>query len=85
MHAYVEGMQEELVESCGGIMEACKAIFNVQRLLALEAGLVEAERNLEKVLRGEVVPTISTPRVDEDGGEETEGEEEEEDEDQDYD
>ncbi|GMH65312.1 hypothetical protein TL16_g04166 [Triparma laevis f. inornata] len=86
MHQYVENMQEELVARCGGIYEACSAVFNVQRLLALEAGLGEAKKNLKKALLGEPVMTITTPRVPAaigDDGEETEGEDEE-DEDEGY-
>jgi len=80
MHQYVESMQEELVQRCGGIYEACSAVFNVQRLLALEAGLGEAKKNLKRALLGQPVTTITTPRVPAaigDDGEETEGEDEE--------
>jgi len=53
MHDAVGNMQDEIVDKCGGLIEACQAVFNVQRLMALEAGLAEAERNLEKGEEGE--------------------------------
>ncbi len=53
MHEIVEGMQGELVERCGGLMEACQAVFNVQRLLALEAGLMEAKKSLTQAQQQE--------------------------------
>jgi len=56
MHELLVGdMQDEIAKKCGGLKEACAAMFNVQRLLALEAGLAEADKNLEKAERGEEV------------------------------
>ncbi|GMI03131.1 hypothetical protein TrRE_jg5845 [Triparma retinervis] len=80
MHLAVESMQDDIVERCGGVLEACSAVFNVQRLLALEAGLVEAERNLARAMAGEEIKTgvFGTPRGYGVDDEETEGEEEEE-------
>ena len=72
-------MEAYVVQRCGGsILEASAALFNIQRLVALEAALVEDERNLEKAINGEAIVSgvlANTPRVD---GDNTEGEEEEE-------
>lgn len=69
MKRTVLDMQAYVVQRCGGsIMEACEAVFNVQRLLALEGGLIEAERNLEAGLKGMEIVTgalAGTPRREE--------------------
>ena len=51
MQQHIVDMQAYVVQRCGGsILEACEAVFNVQRLVALEGGLKEAEKKLEELL-----------------------------------
>jgi len=80
MHNTVLDMEAYVVQRCGGsILEASAALFNIQRLVALEAALVEDRRNLEKAINGEEILSgmfANTPRGDE--GNDTEGEDYEE-------
>ena len=64
MHSYLFEMQNYIVQRCGGMMDACSAVFNVQRLVALEAGKLEAERNLARALKGDDITSgaFATPR-----------------------